>query len=148
MKIEWHQDLATGNPEIDCQHRNLFEKINDLIAACKEKRERTEIVTMLAFLKDYVRSHFSSEEQYQAMHGFPNQREHSIQHESLIKRLDSLEQEFSQEGASLPVVTNTLMLTYEWLTNHILKADLAMAQACKTPDKQIYKGDQFYELVQ
>ena len=128
MKVEWRQELATGNVHVDSQHHELFEKIDGLIAACKERRGKNEIMELLGFLRGYVRNHFSAEEQYQAAHGVPNQQEHKAQHRHLTHRLDLLESEYSQEGVSLPVVTNSLMLTYEWLTHHILKSDLEMAR--------------------
>ena len=136
MKIEWRQDLTTDNPDIDDQHRKLFEKINDLIAACKERRQKSEIVTLLSFLKSYVGNHFSAEEQYQVRHGFPNQKEHKEQHAALIRRLELIDTEYSGEGITLPVVTNSLMLTYQWLTDHILREDLQMARYCHNGSRQ------------
>ena len=131
MKIEWRNELSTGNCEIDGQHHELFERINDLIAACKERREKDEIVLLMSFLKNYVKNHFSAEESYQALHGFPCRLEHKAQHETLVLRLDILEKFYAEEGITLPVVTNSLMLTYEWLTDHIMKADLEMARFYK-----------------
>lgn len=132
MKITWRQDLATGNAGIDEQHRKLFSKIDDLIAACKEGKEKEEIVSLLSFLKNYISCHFSAEEEYQAQHEFPARMEHKRQHEILIRRLEKLESDYRQKGVELPVVTNSLMLTYEWLMHHVLKSDLEMARSCST----------------
>ena len=36
MAIEWSSNLATGVPEIDSQHREIFTRVNRLSTACSE----------------------------------------------------------------------------------------------------------------
>jgi hemerythrin len=131
MKIAWRKDLETGDAHIDGHHQELFQKIEDVITACKQKKEGHEIAGLLTFLKQYVHSHFSVEAQYQARHGYPLCREHSEQHEILVGRLTALEEAYLHEGPILPVVTNALKLTYEWLTWHILQWDKEMIRMAK-----------------
>jgi len=128
MSIKWRDDLTTGDHHIDQQHHVMFEKIDGLIDACKQKRANSEIGALLGFLKGYVREHFEAEEQYQAQHGYPRHLQHKDQHRLLLRQLDTLEREFMVGGVSLPVITNSLKLTYEWLTNHILLTDVEMAR--------------------
>ena len=104
----------------------MFQKIEEVITACQQRKEGHEIAGLLAFLKRYVQNHFSLEAQYQAEHGYPLCREHAAQHEILMARLTALEEASLREGPILPVVTNSLKLTYEWLTWHILQWDLEM----------------------
>ena len=130
MAIEWRNDLETGDNGIDGQHKEMFRRINELITACKQGREKTEVASMLFFLRQYVQSHFSAEASYQAMHHYQNSTEHAKQHAkqhaNLVASLATLENAYLTEGASLPVVTNSLKLTYEWLTEHILVWDKKM----------------------
>ena len=126
MELKWRRDLETGDAGVDAQHMDLFGKIQDLITACKEGREREEIGKLLTFLKQYVKAHFAAETRLQERRKDPFRREHEAQHESLIQRLTVLEKEYLESGASLPVVTNSLKLTYEWLTWHILEWDKKM----------------------
>ena len=112
MRIQWRQELTTGNSEVDQQHHEMFDTIEQLICACKERKAKGEILPLLSYLKRYVRNHFSCEESYQSEHGVPHQREHQEEHRSFIRQLERLESDYSREGASLPVVTNSLMLTY------------------------------------
>ena len=62
MAIEWTEDLATGVPEIDAQHKELFSRINRLLEACNQGQGRAEVGKTLAFLEEYVLIHFSTEE--------------------------------------------------------------------------------------
>ena len=126
MEIAWRNDLETGDKGIDGQHREMFRKINELIAACKKGQEQTELASLLFFLRQYVQGHFAAEAHYQARHSYPHSREHAQQHAILVENLTRLENAYLHEGASLPVVTNSLKLTYEWLTEHILKWDKQM----------------------
>lgn len=129
MKIQWQPDLATGHLQIDEHHKEMFEKINQLIEACKEKREKPVIVEMLDFLNRYVSSHFAVEEAYWEQHGIQHTREHLRQHQELRTKLDALNQECLHEGVTLAVVARSLNLTYLWLKGHIQKMDREMVVA-------------------
>ncbi|QOX77810.1 hemerythrin family protein [Trichlorobacter lovleyi] len=126
MKIEWHPRLSTGHAEIDAHHREMFEKINELIDACKQGREKPVVLELLTFLQRYVQCHFAAEEEYLTQHGVPNRREHLRQHEELKKQLEKVRTDCAQEGTSLAVVTNSLKLTYVWLKDHIQVMDRSM----------------------
>ena len=131
MKLEWREAMETGHADIDGHHKELFQKIQDIITACKNGNERHEVINLLNFLKQYVQTHFSTEEQLQSQSGYVYRREHAEQHQLLLSRLAALEAEHDLNGASLPVVTNALKLTYEWLTWHILEWDKMMS----SPDR-------------
>ncbi|MDR3578330.1 MAG: hemerythrin family protein [Oryzomonas sp.] len=140
MTLPWHRGLETGNAHIDSQHRELFERIYALIAACKDRRERQEIGTLFTFLKQYVQKHFAAEEEFQLRHNYPHHREHAKLHESLMQHLFALEAVYLREGSSLPVVTNSLMFTYEWLTDHILHWDRQMANFVAASERPAAAG--------
>jgi hemerythrin len=127
MNVTWRDDLTTGNSHIDNQHRQLLQKIADLVNACKERREQHEVTALISYLKQYVQDHFSAEEAWQARHGYNLGSEHARQHDELVRRLAMLEEMSLREGITLPVVTTSLKLTYEWLTEHILHWDREMA---------------------
>lgn len=135
MSIYWRDDFATGNDEIDQHHKELFQKIDALVAACKEGREKSEVLELVGFLHRYVQNHFAAEEQFMTQHNSPNTQEHRRQHEKFRNELKQLATECSREGATLGVVTNSLKLTYLWLRDHIQQMDrvLVSAQAgCKS----------------
>ena len=126
MKIAWQAVLETGHSEIDANHKEMFQKINELIIACKEKREKPVVIDHLTFLHKYVHRHFAVEERYMVEHCIPNQDEHLRQHEQLRNNLEILMQECLSSGANLSVVANTLKLTYLWLKDHIQLMDKRM----------------------
>ena len=123
MKIQWHPDLATGHHEIDADHKEIFDKINELIVACKEKKEKPVVTELLRYLNRYVHSHFVLEESYLLQQGALNIQEHIRQHDCLRKNLDEITSESMLSGVNLSVVAKTLKLTYLWLKDHIQKMD-------------------------
>jgi hemerythrin len=123
MSIQWHADLATGNSEIDGHHKEILNKINELIGACKEGREKTVVIELLAFLNRYVDSYFVVEEGFLERNGSPNIQEHLRQHFRLREDLKTLITQCAHEGVTLGVVANTLKLTYLWLRDHIQLMD-------------------------
>ncbi len=61
MTVEWRENLATGNEEIDRQHMELFRRFNTLLAACNQGKGKDEVNGLLLFLNDYIRTHFALE---------------------------------------------------------------------------------------
>lgn len=71
MSIEWNNSLAIGVAEIDDQHKELFSRFDSLLTACNEGKGRGEVLRVLLFLDDYIKSHFAAEERLQLKHDYP-----------------------------------------------------------------------------
>ena len=52
MRAEFDESLVTGNEMIDGQHKELIQKINDLLDSCEENGGKAAAVRMLNFLAD------------------------------------------------------------------------------------------------
>jgi hemerythrin len=127
MSIEWRDSLATGNEEIDLQHKELFRRFNDLLTSCKEGKGKDEVVDLLFFLGDYVRTHFATEEELQVRHNYPGYPQHKEQHEGFIRDLRSLESQLNTDGVTLPLVIQTNQTMVGWLIKHISGTDKELA---------------------
>jgi hemerythrin len=123
LKIEWNEDLAVGVAKIDEQHKELFNRFNHLLEACSAGSGSKEIGSLLCFLDEYVRVHFSDEEKLQVAHSYPDYPLHREQHRIFINKLDEFKKEMLTEGAtlSLTIATNRMMI--DWLLNHIAQMD-------------------------
>lgn len=127
MAIQWDDSLTTGVADIDDQHRELFRRFNALISACKQGQGREEVMRILQFLDDYIRSHFHEEEAMQLKSNYPDYSEHRAQHENFIATTEALTAQFSSEGATLELLVKTNTMLMEWLIGHIRKTDRAFA---------------------
>jgi hemerythrin len=127
MAIEWTNDLATGVAEIDGQHRELFQRVNGLMEACKQGKGRTEVEKVLTFLEDYVVEHFSAEEDYMVKFSYPAYAAHKAQHLEFLEKFSGLKHQLEREGAGVLIVVKTNQVVVDWLKNHIRKTDKTFA---------------------
>jgi hemerythrin len=127
MAIEWNEKLATGNSNIDNQHKELFRRFDSLLAACNQRKGKEEVHNLLLFLGDYVKTHFSMEETLQKKHNYPGYPDHKKEHDGFIAELQKLEKQLQLEGASFPLVIQTNQTMVNWLIKHINARDKEMA---------------------
>lgn len=128
MSFTWSEDLATGVADIDSQHKELIAKVNELLAACNEGRDRDEIGKYLDFLCEYIAFHFAAEEREMTGRQYPGLAAHEAQHEQFKTQVNDLFQQFAKHGASVQVVLMTIHASGTWLVNHIQQTDKEMAR--------------------
>ncbi len=125
MAITWTEDLAINIPEIDEQHKELFDRINLLFEACNKGKGRTEIGRTLLFLEDYVNTHFAEEEKNMIGSHYPGYRAHKEQHVQFKNNLNSIKRQLNEEGPGVHIIIQTNYLVIDWLKNHIRTVDKA-----------------------
>jgi len=128
MAIEWNEKLATGNNDIDNQHKELFRKFDSLLEACKQRKGKEEVDKLILYLCDYVKLHFSQEEALQKEHNYPDYSDHKKEHERFMQDLNTLVQQLAVEGATLHLLLQTNQTTVNWLINHINITDRKLAE--------------------
>ena len=124
MSISWREELAIGNQRIDEQHRELLERFDTLLAACRRGEGRGELTRLLDFLDEYVVKHFGDEEQLQRESDFPDFQSHHLQHMGFTKRLVELKRTIRAEGeVQVDHVLTTNKMLLDWLVQHISTRD-------------------------
>lgn len=124
--MEWTKDLAVGIETIDQQHQELFRRINNLLAAIKEHRCRSEIDGTLSFLDEYARFHFSEEERRMEAAGYPGLADHRTQHAAYLRNIQELKEFAAQprvSGMSYELSVTTNQVVVDWIVDHIMKID-------------------------
>ena len=113
LRLDWISALATGNPEVDDQHRRLFDLYNQVLEAPEGQVNRD---TVLAALGDYAIRHFQDEEAWMESICYPEEAltHHKKTHTAFLLELEHLK-------------TRPLYLTLdyfrEWLLRHIMAED-------------------------
>ena len=125
----WTSRLSTGHARIDEDHRKLFEMINAFQSALEQQRGKELTGRVLNNLVLYYRVHFQREEDAMQRIGYSKYMEHKLEHESFIKTVDMLKENF-ESGATINPVYVGKMLT-DWLRNHIVQVDTQLAAALK-----------------
>jgi hemerythrin len=125
MAIAWTEDLAVNIPEIDEQHKELFNRINLLFEACNKGKGRTEIGRTILFLEDYVNTHFAEEERNMIGSHYPGYPGHKEQHVQFTSNLNAIKRQLNEEGPGIHIIIQTNRTVIDWLRDHIRTVDKA-----------------------
>jgi hemerythrin len=131
IRVVFDPTLETGDPEIDAQHRELFTRIDKLLAASRERRSREEVGQTLTFLGDYVVTHFAAEERIMTLTSYPEIEAHRAEHRRFVQEFGILYREFKSEGPSSVFVIRVGNRVTGWLREHIYKTDRTLVEFLK-----------------
>lgn len=125
--LQWTPDLAVGVEKIDDQHKELFQRINQLLEACNQGRGKEALTQVMDFLGDYIVLHFSDEEALQRQHKYPDYAAHRALHEKFVADYRLLYGQLAADGATARLVIQLNRVVVDWLVQHINKVDKVMA---------------------
>ena len=131
MLIEWDGVLTTGIPEIDVQHKEIFDRFNSLLIACEHGRSREEALYVLDFLNTYIKQHFADEENLQQDIDYPDLISHRQEHRQFIASFAELEGKFIRQGSTIQLVIKLGKLLGVLLFEHIQLKDRAFVEFYK-----------------
>jgi diguanylate cyclase (GGDEF)-like protein/hemerythrin-like metal-binding protein/PAS domain S-box-containing protein len=122
IHLNWKNDYASGVPELDAEHRYLFELANDLLnTALEPEHSLDSFEHSLESLLQHISEHFDHEESLLAAVGYPQLAAHRIEHQRLLRQAATL-----HEAAVLNELPFAKLLEYvvqEVILNHMLKHD-------------------------
>jgi len=125
--IPWEERFAVGIPIIDHQHRQLLELANRLFDTCRQGKDFAPegFRSAASAAVDYVKVHFSTEEQIMDRVSFPEAADHKAKHREFVGRV-LLEVRSFEEGK--PFAPNRFVLFLkEWILSHIALVDKRLA---------------------
>lgn len=129
MRAEFDDSLVTGNEMIDTQHKELIDKINNLLERCELGKDKITAVKTLEYLADYTEFHFGEEEKLQAEIAYPGIEEHKAEHKKLIQVVEELHEMLEEEeGPTAAFVEQVNKNVIEWLYKHIKGFDRSVAE--------------------
>lgn len=128
MALVWNESLSVGYGLIDEQHKELFQRYNELLDACKNRRGREVISSTLDFLMEYVTEHFSEEERSMQQYDYPGRDEHIRQHRELFEHVKDVYDELESEGATVAVITSISHTILNWLLRHVRQTDVELGR--------------------
>lgn len=120
--IPWNNQLSVKVEEIDKQHQELIQIINQLYDTMIQRRGTEQIPEILERLEMYTVSHFSTEEALMRIFGYPEYQKHKEQHNQLVRELQHIRQNIT-DGEFHHVNSELLIYLRNWLLQHIMKAD-------------------------
>lgn len=116
---EWTESLSVGIEEIDKQHKQMIDYINELQMAFTYNKMYM-IEEVLNKLIDYTKSHFSYEEELLEKSGYTLLEEHKKIHSSFVKRIEFFKERYENGENVAKQLRNDLQL---WTIHHIQHDD-------------------------
>lgn len=130
--IPWNETLMTGHPQVDADHKQLIDALNQLEAALREGKTQESIAPIIEFLNRYTREHFAREESHMQKVGCPAYEDNCREHALLVSRLDAWINRL-EYGPSLTLVLEIHREIANWIRNHILKTDCRL-RGCRVTE--------------
>ncbi len=124
--MKWSEEYATGIPQIDKQHKNLFSMVDDFYLALEEGGGERVYGNLLKLLDRYARSHFRYEEKCMDEYQCPVAAKNKKAHERLVSVLGGYQQRYNDNGFDVGEAYELVELLNNWLTNHICMVDLQL----------------------
>ena len=95
--MEWTPDLSVGVEAIDNQHKELIRRMNAFFSSM-EGNDQKKVLDMLAFLADYVVTHFRDEEALQVRCNYPGYAEHKKLHQDFVSQVKEMTKDIKEQG--------------------------------------------------
>jgi hemerythrin len=118
--VFWRSDFSVGVEKIDNQHKELLNLVNDSISRCTGNAETERIFfdKIIRIGLNYLKDHFSTEEQIMIKTGYQNYDEHKTEHDNMIKNVTDMVNDIESGKTPLNLLRFTLFLR-DWFLNHI-----------------------------
>ncbi|MDA0706347.1 MAG: bacteriohemerythrin [Proteobacteria bacterium] len=125
--IKWRDEFSVGVPEVDYEHQELIELINDLHRSVQEGVTRDQVVARLGEIFAQIAAHFALEEKVMQETRYRAFPEHKTDHEALLDDLRDIMDEVEDDGEF-----NEAQLTSDldrWFSEHFRTHDAKLHQA-------------------
>ena len=132
MKLQWTQELSVGVEEIDSQHKELFDRINNLDSAMKQGTAKEEVVRLIEFLDQYVIIHFGAEEKYMVDYNYTGYALHKTKHDWFKKEFSDIRTRLEAGGVTPELIMLSNNLLISWFSNHIRSIDMMLGSFLKS----------------
>ena len=120
-KLIWKDSFDTGIAEIDRQHRQFLDYLNQCTEFSLSQTREKLIPELIGKMKEYALMHFEFEEALMKSVGYAGYDQHEGQHAYFNARLAELEEAIT--GGVNEKAVSLAAFMRGWLINHILEED-------------------------
>lgn len=140
--ITWQKSFDTGIGEIDIQHRQLLDYLNELGTAIS-LRDKKKTASVVDGLSDYAMSHFAFEEALMEEAEYKFSGPHKHVHKMLIGKVVEFD---SKLKAGEEIAEELYTFLRRWLVNHIQRDDAAYVKTVRehfdSKEKEVQQGQE------
>ncbi|MBI4290341.1 MAG: hemerythrin family protein [Betaproteobacteria bacterium] len=121
--MAWTRDFCVGIPEIDQQHRILFDCVLLMEDSLTEGAARSTLQSVLEQLVNFARMHFADEETSMRNHRYPGLEKHAEEHLQFMGNLRDLQERLQRAD----VAKEAIFFVENRLLEHTLSSDREFA---------------------
>lgn len=96
--IEWRDEFSVGVPDVDLEHRQLIDLINDLHAALGKEEALTTVLDFLAEINAHIAAHFALEEKIMRERHYDRYADHKRDHERLLDEIRDIMDDYEENA--------------------------------------------------
>ena len=126
--MKWSDDYATGNEQIDDQHKTIFKMAEDFREALNEGSGERVYDGMLQSLDLYVRTHFGFEEKCMDMYACPVAAGNKKAHDRFVEVLSRFQKRYAASGFDRADARDLVDTVDRWLAEHICRIDVRLKE--------------------
>jgi len=127
----WKEKYKVGVPLIDTQHEELFSRVSTFVETLRSDadwdKKVDNVSQTLAFMKEYVVTHFHDEEEYQKKVGYPNYEAHRKIHDDMVAYVGMVSEQYEKNGLKEIHMQQFAGKLVTWLVNHVVSEDQKIA---------------------
>lgn len=119
--IKWDAKYEVKVKKIDRQHRKIVDILNELYDLQNSEADRGKIEKIFDELRDYISTHFRTEEAYLKEIGCDGYDQQKSEHTTFIDTICAYQKEYFKEKPL--ALINLFNYVWDWFANHILTVD-------------------------
>jgi hemerythrin len=127
----WKEKYRIGVEQIDRQHEELFRRVTDFVETLRSAdswaQKEAGVNETLAFMRDYVVTHFGDEERLQARIGYPGFEKHRAIHNDFVRYVGDISRQYEEMGYNEQIMQQFAGRLLAWLINHVVAEDQKIA---------------------
>lgn len=121
MLIEWKKEFELGVPEIDTEHKELIDLINNTYAALQAQQGSSSIMEFLGEIFAKISAHFALEESIMRKYKYDGYMEHKAEHEQLLDDIRDIMDDY--EDGIMPSQDELSRRLTDWFSEHFRTQD-------------------------
>ena len=130
MIIEWNEEITSGIEEIDRQHKEIINLLNQVVYNFESPDNSKELLSSLLELSKVIHEHFDYEEKLLAEYGYKSLKNHKAGHDEISDLLNSvIMPAMLDDEADIPA--EPIINIVRWFENHLKTEDTRYFKSIK-----------------
>ena len=140
--VNWELDYTIGVSEIDAQHRELINMVNDMIRHSfnSQAERKMYFAKNIISVSSHIARHFDTEERVLVRTSYEKLTEHKKEHEKITGKIKTIRNELGASSGDATLYNLTITLK-EYFLSHILLYDKDAKEFFRAGSKSIASAD-------